>query len=93
MAKELSIIIPVYNEEKILEENTIKLAEFMDKTKIDYEILIYSNGSKGSVCSFFVTAPNVGGLPLRNSSTIAKTTVATCVPINTPSPVSSVKRR
>ncbi len=45
MKKELTVIIPVFNEEDILKENTKKLSEFMDKTGIDYEILICSNGS------------------------------------------------
>ncbi|RLI95957.1 MAG: glycosyltransferase family 2 protein [Candidatus Altiarchaeales archaeon] len=45
MNRELSVIIPVYNEEDIIKENSEKLMEFMNRTGIDYEILICSNGS------------------------------------------------
>lgn len=46
MKKErLSIIIPVYNEEKIIVRNTKRLMKFLDKLKIPYEIIISDNGS------------------------------------------------
>lgn len=41
----LSVIIPVLNEEKLIVDNTIKLIKYLNKLKIDYEILIVSNGS------------------------------------------------
>ena len=45
----ISIFIPVYNEEKILRENTLRLKKYMNKISkrydIDYEIVIVSNGS------------------------------------------------
>jgi len=40
-----SIIIPVYNEEKIIEKNTKKLLEFLNNLKENYEVIIVSNGS------------------------------------------------
>ncbi|MEM7827007.1 MAG: glycosyltransferase [Candidatus Aenigmatarchaeota archaeon] len=40
-----SVIIPVFNEEKIIEKNTIKLIRFLNKLKENYEIIIVSNGS------------------------------------------------
>lgn len=44
----VSIIVPVYNEEDIIVENTGRLVKFLDGLKIDYEIIIYSNGSTDS---------------------------------------------
>ena len=46
--KSVSIIIPVYNEEEIIEENTGKLVKFLDGVRTDYEVIIYSNGSTDS---------------------------------------------
>ncbi len=42
---EVSIIIPVYNEEKILEKNVRKLSKFLKDEKIKNEIIICDNGS------------------------------------------------
>mgnify|MGYP001074944754 CR=1 FL=1 len=41
----LSIVIPVHNEEKILEEQTLKLAEHVQKLVEKFEILFVENGS------------------------------------------------
>lgn len=46
--KSASIIIPVYNEEEIITENTEKLVKFLDGLGVEYEIIIYSNGSTDS---------------------------------------------
>lgn len=43
-----TIIIPVYNEEKILVQNTEKLLSFLDELGRPYEIIICSNGSTDS---------------------------------------------
>ena len=43
--KPFTIIIPVYNEEQIIVQNTEKLIKFLDKFKTEYEIIIGSNGS------------------------------------------------
>lgn len=40
-----SIMIPVYNEEEIMEKNVKRLTSYLDKMGKDYEILICSNGS------------------------------------------------
>jgi glycosyltransferase involved in cell wall biosynthesis len=40
-----SIIIPVYNEEKILIKNTEKLVKFLNNLHVPYEILLCDNGS------------------------------------------------
>lgn len=40
-----SVIIPVYNEEKIIESNTKKLIKFLNRLKTRYEIIIADNGS------------------------------------------------
>lgn len=45
MRNGVSIIIPVYNEEKILVKNTKKLVKFLDSLYVPYEILICDNGS------------------------------------------------
>jgi len=44
----MNIIIPVYNEEGIIIENTEKLVIFLDKLYSEYEIIICSNGSTDS---------------------------------------------
>lgn len=41
----LSILIPVYNEEEILEKNVMKLVKFLDENFSNYEVIICSNGS------------------------------------------------
>ncbi len=48
----LTLIIPVYNEEKLLVPNTKKLIEFLDKLKIEYKIIIGSNGSNDNTIKF-----------------------------------------
>jgi len=40
-----TIIIPVYNEEKIIVKNTKKLISFLDRFKSPYEIVLCDNGS------------------------------------------------
>jgi len=40
-----SVIIPVYNEEEILERNIKRLINLLDKRKEKYEILVIDNGS------------------------------------------------
>lgn len=42
----LSVIVPIYNEEKILEKNMQILDKFLSDLKIDYEIILSENGSK-----------------------------------------------
>lgn len=43
-----TIVIPVYNEEDIIAENTEKLVNFLDKLDGRYEVVICSNGSTDS---------------------------------------------
>jgi glycosyltransferase involved in cell wall biosynthesis len=43
-----TIIIPVYNEEKIIEANTERLVEYLDSLGSPYEIILCSNGSTDS---------------------------------------------
>jgi len=45
MEKGVSVMIPVYNEEEVIYENTEKLINFLEKTFQNFEILICSNGS------------------------------------------------
>jgi len=45
MEKGVSVIIPVYNEEKIIRKNTERLVDFLEKEFPKFEILICSNGS------------------------------------------------
>jgi len=43
----ITLVIPIYNEEAILEKNTKVFKEYMDGLKLeDYEILLVENGSK-----------------------------------------------
>lgn len=44
--KSLSVLIPAYNEEKLLEMSTLKLLDFLISLKIDFEIIICINASK-----------------------------------------------
>lgn len=53
MRNGFSIIIPVYNEEKILFINTSKLVKFLNGLNIPYEILLCDNGSTDNT-------PNIG---------------------------------
>lgn len=41
----ISVIIPVYNEEEILEENILKLRNALKKLEKDFEIILSENGS------------------------------------------------
>ena len=45
MVQGYSIIIPVFNEEDIISDNTIKLIKFLNKLKKPYEIILANNGS------------------------------------------------
>lgn len=42
----LSIVLPAYNEEQNIPNTAKVLAEFLDKNKIDYELVFISDGSK-----------------------------------------------
>ena len=42
---EVSIIVPIYNEEKLLESSVSELTEALEKEKIDYELILSENGS------------------------------------------------
>ena len=46
MSMSASIIVPVYNEDEILRDNTITLLEYLEKKLDDFEIIIVENGSK-----------------------------------------------
>jgi glycosyltransferase involved in cell wall biosynthesis len=45
MNNSFSLIVPVYNEEKIIVKNTELLVRFLDRLRTPYEIFIGSNGS------------------------------------------------
>ncbi len=42
----VTIVIPVYNEESIVEKSTRELCAALDELKIDYELLLSQNGSR-----------------------------------------------
>jgi len=46
--KGFTVIIPVYNEEELIVDNTEKLMNFLNSLKIPYEIIIGDNGSTDS---------------------------------------------
>ena len=41
----ISVFLPVYNEEKIIVENTLKLVRYLEKRNLVFEVIIGSNGS------------------------------------------------
>ena len=45
MKKELSVVIPVYNEEELIEENLNKILAVFDKSEIKYELVVVDDGS------------------------------------------------
>jgi len=44
----ISVIMPAYNEQKIIRENASKVDDFLAKTYKDYELLIVDDGSRDS---------------------------------------------
>ena len=46
MNKQISVVIPVYNEEEVLESLFQRLFPAMDKLKSTYEIIFINDGSK-----------------------------------------------
>ncbi len=49
-AVKLTIFIPLYNEEIILEENVARLVRHLDAQRFPYEIILGSNGSSDRTC-------------------------------------------
>jgi len=43
---DLSIIIPIYNEKKIIKKNVLKIYNFLSKKKIKFEIILSNDGSQ-----------------------------------------------
>ena len=43
--KEISVVIPVYNEESLIEESLRRVLHVFDKSKLDYEIIVVDDGS------------------------------------------------
>jgi len=43
--KFISIVIPIHNEEKMLEKNITEIVENMNRSKVKYEIILIENGS------------------------------------------------
>lgn len=41
-----SIVVPVYNEELVIQETYQRLKEVMDRTKENYELLFVNDGSR-----------------------------------------------
>lgn len=46
MSPELSVVIPVYNEESILERSVVDLFAELGETGVDFEVVLAENGSK-----------------------------------------------
>ncbi len=42
----LSIILPAFNEERVIAANLVKILEFMDGLKVDYELIVVNDGSQ-----------------------------------------------
>ena len=47
----LSIVLPCYNEEKILKLNILKIIKFFDQINIVYEIIIIDDCSRKNITS------------------------------------------
>ncbi len=45
MSQTASIVVPIYNEEAILEANTLTLLDFVESVLTDFELLLVENGS------------------------------------------------
>ncbi len=41
----VSVVIPVYNEEKILKDSVKKLGDFLEQRKLAFEVIVVDNGS------------------------------------------------
>jgi glycosyltransferase involved in cell wall biosynthesis len=65
-APELSIVIPVYNEERLVRSAAEELCQALDKRGWDYELLLCENGSKDATASmvdaFAASNPRVRAL-------------------------------
>jgi len=67
----LSIVIPVHNEEKIIEGRILNLIKQLKNTKYHFQILIVENGSTDktlSVCKKISAIPNIKILSLKNAN-------------------------
>lgn len=60
-APEVSILIPVYNEEKILEESVREIATGVDELGISYELVLCENGSRDRTVE--IAERLCGGIP------------------------------
>lgn len=67
----LSIVIPVHNEEKIIENRILNLVKQLEITKYSFQILIVENGSTDktiSICKKISVIPNIKLLTLKNAN-------------------------
>ncbi|MEW6610451.1 MAG: glycosyltransferase [Patescibacteria group bacterium] len=53
---ELSIIVPVYNEEALIEENVHAIVDFFSARNIDWELIVVDDGSSDSTVQLLETA-------------------------------------
>ena len=62
----ISVVIPLFNEQNSLEELTKKIAQIIDGMKLKYEILLIDDGSKDNswikISKICVTNPNIKGI-------------------------------
>ena len=55
--KNFSVVIPIYNEEEILEESTNAIFSICKSMEIDFEIIFSENGSTDNTCLLY-TSPS-----------------------------------
>ena len=46
MRKKLSVVVPCYNEEKIIENSAATIKKYLDGIQYDFEIIFVDDGSK-----------------------------------------------
>lgn len=64
--KKISVVIPAYNEEKIIAKTAHVISTLLEDERIEYEIIFINDGSKDStweeICNASITNSNIKGL-------------------------------
>ena len=72
-SESLSIVIPIYNEEEILEASTNQIIAICEKIKAEYEIILVENGSTDKTASIASNLSELNSnLLLSNNASLRK---------------------